>query len=143
LDAVDEHPAGGWSVETAEDVQERRLAAPRATADRQKLARPRRQVDPAEGSDRDVAGWVLANEIGGLEDGVPRPAATARAAARATARAGSVGERHGSVSSGAPGTSAGSRRGGRTGGTAGSRSGQMPTWSSSRRSRTPSLRPSA
>src|SRR5260221_2306700 len=50
--------AGGWSVEAAEDVHQRRLARPRRAHDREELASADQQREVAQRSDFGVAGSV-------------------------------------------------------------------------------------
>ena len=46
--ARDEHPAGGWPVQTGDEPQQRRLARAVAPHQRDELARPHLQIDAAQ-----------------------------------------------------------------------------------------------
>ena len=114
LPAVEDHPSRGRPVETAEEVEERRLATPRATADDEQLPPGDPQVDAAQGMDGAAARGVVASDADGFDDrAVHRPPITLR-------------------HRGARGSSEGAGR-----------SGQIPMWSSSSRRRTRRSRPSA
>jgi hypothetical protein len=52
------HLTGGWPIEAAEQVQQRRLAAPRRSHDADELALGDGQVDAAQRRDRHAVGLV-------------------------------------------------------------------------------------
>src|SRR6185437_9440005 len=76
--AGDDRPAGGRRIEPAEDVQERRLAAPGRPDDRDHLARPDDQVETLQGDDLEVGHLVdphepLADDLAAVARANPRP----------------------------------------------------------------------